>query len=76
MRLNLTDLILLTIDLAFIMGAGYLINDLYDLKTDQAHSNKISLEETGVPLIYFKRSYWIISTLGMLLTLYLANKYD
>ena len=76
LRLSLTDLILLTIDLAFIMGAGYLINDLYDLKTDQAHSNKISLQETGVPLIYFKRTYWIISTLGMLLTLYLANKYN
>ena len=76
LRISLGDLLLLTLDLALIMAAGYLINDIYDLETDQHHNHKESLTETGLPLSFFYKSYWVISLLGMCLTLYLANKYN
>lgn len=76
LRISLTDLFILTLDLALIMAAGYLINDICDLETDQKHQYKESLIETGLPLSFFHRSYWLISLLGMCLTLYLANKYN
>lgn len=76
LRLSFIDLVLLTLDLALIMAAGYLINDIFDIETDEAHQSKESLLNTGLPLSFFHRSYWIILIFGMGLTLYLAYKYD
>jgi 4-hydroxybenzoate polyprenyltransferase len=76
LRLSLFDLFLITLDLALIMGAGYLINDIFDIETDRRHQNKESLLETGIPLTFFRNAYWAISILGLIITLYLAQKYQ
>ena len=76
LRLSLFDLFLITLDLALIMGSGYLINDIFDIETDKRHQNKESLLETGIPLTFFRNAYWAISILGLIITLYLAQKYQ
>ena len=75
-RLSFIDLSLLGIDLILIMAAGYLINDIFDLKTDALHAKKKSIDSYEYSPTLFQNSYWILFSLGAMLTLFLAWKYQ
>ena len=74
-RLSYIDLSLLSIDLIILMAAGYLINDIFDRKTDAIHAQKKAIDSYEYPLALFQNSYWILVSLGAILTRFLAWKY-
>lgn len=76
LKLSIADIMLLTLDLAIIMAAGYLINDIFDEETDRLHRSKRSLSEIGIHRVTAKRAYAFLLTIGFGLTIYLAEKYD
>lgn len=76
LKLSILDIVLLTLDLAVIMAAGYLINDIFDEETDRLHSAKRSLSELGIQHKTAQKAYAFLLLFGFSITIYLAAKYD
>lgn len=75
-RLSPLDLSLIGIDLLIITAAGYLINDIFDRQTDALHPQKKSIDSYEYSPVLFQTSYWILVSLGAVLTLILAWKFQ
>ncbi len=68
------DFVLLVLSTVLIAAGGYVINDYYDLQTDQINKPKKVIIRNSLPVSSALHFYWALTISGILIGFYLAFK--
>lgn len=69
-------ILLLGLAFSFVMGAGYVINDIFDLDIDAINKGKAQILINHISVQSAKKYYWVLNSAAVLISLYIAIVYD
>jgi 4-hydroxybenzoate polyprenyltransferase len=74
--LTIFEFTLLLISTIFIAAGGYVINDIFDVDCDLINKPKQSFIPSKISIKTAKKSYWILSSIGIILGILLSFQRD
>ncbi|MEP7321957.1 MAG: geranylgeranylglycerol-phosphate geranylgeranyltransferase [Saprospiraceae bacterium] len=75
-RMDHFGILLLGLAFSLVMGAGYVINDIFDLDIDAINKEKSQILINHISMQSAKIFYWILNSAAAIISLYIAIVYD